>query len=147
MIYINIDGAARGNPGPAGYGIYVSDKQGETIEEAYGYVGDQTNNFAEYTALLAALKLARLRGWSEVHIRSDSQLLVRQLNGQYKVKNEVLARFYRQALSERSRFKYCRIDHVLRGENKKADKLANKAVDEQDSQPREINPILVKKID
>ena len=145
MILMNIDGAARGNPGPAGYGVHVCTPNGETVEEAYGYVGEQTNNFAEYTALLAALKLAQLRGWSEVHIRSDSQLMVRQLNGEYKVKNEVLARFYRQALREKSKLKRCRIEHVLRGDNKEADKLANKAVDEMASQPPEINPILVKK--
>lgn len=145
MIYMNIDGAARGNPGPAGYGIHVSDNNSETIEDAFGYIGEQTNNFAEYTALLAALKLARLRGWNDVHIRSDSQLLVRQLNGEYKVKNEVLARFFRQARSDMSRLKRCRIEHVPRGENKEADKLANKAVDEMASKPPEINPILVRK--
>lgn len=142
-IIIYIDGAARGNPGPAGYGIYATDENKEEIAEAWGYIGEQTNNFAEYVGLIAALELALENGWRKVHVRSDSQLLVRQLTGQYKVKNEVLANFYRRAQVLRSRFLKFTIEHVLRKFNKDADRLANKAIDTQSSEPKSINPVRV----
>lgn len=144
MITINIDGAARGNPGPAGYGIIARDKSGAVLREAYGYIGEQTNNFAEYTALLAALELALREKWKEVRIKSDSQLLVKQIRGEYKVKNSTLFSFHRRATALLGRFDSFSVVHVERGNNKEADKLANKAVDTMSSDPREINPIRVR---
>jgi ribonuclease HI len=144
MIIVYTDGAARGNPGPAGYGIYAVDNGGSVQAEAYGYIGDQTNNFAEYIALIAAFNLARKKGWKRLTIRSDSQLLVRQMNGEYKVKNDVLQRLHRQAGRLRATFERCDIEHVKRALNKQADALANHAIDEKDSQPRSINPVLVR---
>ncbi|HUX07604.1 MAG TPA: ribonuclease HI family protein [Acidobacteriota bacterium] len=144
MIEIYIDGAARGNPGPAGYGIAAADADGTTVAEGYGFIGEQTNNFAEYCALLAALELAQKKGWRELMVRSDSQLLVRQIQGVYKVKNEGLRALHSRATLLIGRFRVFEIEHVSRSENKLADKLANKGVDEQKSKPRGINPILVK---
>jgi ribonuclease HI len=144
MITISIDGAARGNPGPAGYGLAADDEQGEPLLEGFGYIGEQTNNFAEYCALLAALELARKKGWRELMVRSDSQLLVRQIEGDYKVKNDGLRPLHARALQLISRLVDFKIVHVPRSENKRADKLANRGIDEQKSQPRGINPILIK---
>lgn len=142
MIKIHIDGAARGNPGPSGYGVHAADQDGNTTEEAFGFLGNQTNNYAEYTAMIAALNLALLRGWKKLHVCSDSQLMVKQLRGEYKVKNPGLALLFRQVQKMRPRFDYLKIEHVRREFNKDADRLANEAVDTQDSVPREINPHL-----
>ena len=87
MIRAYIDGGARGNPGPAGYGVRVEDTDGNLIEELYGPLGIATNNVAEYSGLLAALKWAVDHGQRDVHIRADSELLVKQMRGEYKVKN------------------------------------------------------------
>ncbi len=144
MIEINIDGAARGNPGPAGYGIVAVEAGGETLAEGYGFIGEQTNNVAEYCALLAALELSHKNGWRELLVRSDSQLLVRQIEGAYKVKNDGLRKLHSRAIQLIGRFKVFEIEHVPRSDNKLADKLANKGIDEQKSKPRGINPILVK---
>jgi ribonuclease HI len=144
MVTINIDGAARGNPGPAGYGLIAEDGQSGTPVEGYGYIGEQTNNVAEYCALLAALELARKKGWRELSIRSDSQLLVRQIEGDYKVKSETLRPLHSRALQLIARLGRFEITHVPRGKNKRADKLANKAIDALESRPRGINPILIK---
>lgn len=144
MITINIDGAARGNPGPAGYGVIVRDNAGKILVEAYGYIGDQTNNFAEYSALLAALELTLREKWKHVRIKSDSQLLVKQINGEYKVKDSTLSRFHRHAMTLLRRLDSFSVIHVDRKDNKEADKLANKAVDTKSSNPREINPIRVR---
>ena len=140
---ISIDGAARGNPGPAGYGVAATGDGGALLKEAYGYIGDQTNNIAEYCALLAALNLAKKMEWRRLRVRSDSQLLVRQLEGSYKVKNERLRSLYARAVAMISRLDSFAIEHVPRSENKQADKLANKAIDTRASEPRGINPILV----
>ena len=145
MVTIHIDGAARGNPGPAGYGVHAIDADGETLASAYGYIGEQTNNFAEYIALLAALELAHRKTWKRIRIRSDSQLMVRQLNGEYKVKNPVLSTFYRRAQILRSRFEKVTIEHVKREQNKAADRLANTAVDKMESHPKWLNPVKVKR--
>ena len=142
MVTLNIDGAARGNPGPAGYGVAI-EADGVPFE-AWGYIGEQTNNVAEYCALLAALNLAKKKDWRRVRVRSDSQLLVRQIEGSYKVKNEGLRPLHGRARVLISRLEEFAIEHVPRAENKAADKLANRAVDERTSQPKGINPILVK---
>ena len=144
MINIHIDGAARGNPGPSGYGVYVSDQEGNCLEEAYGFLGNQTNNYAEYNAMIAALNLALLRGWKNVHIFSDSQLMVKQLKGEYKVKNPGLAVLFKEVVRLRRKFGPIKLDHVRREFNKDADRLANKAVDTEGSNPVDINPQLLK---
>jgi ribonuclease HI len=131
-----IDGGARGNPGAAGFGVYVTDERGEEVASLYGYLGHQTNNVAEYAALLAALRYAIDRKARVLKIRSDSELLVRQISGQYRVKNPVLQRLHRSAFSLMRQIGTVTVDHVRREQNREADKLANKAMDErQDSSP------------
>lgn len=88
MITAYIDGGARGNPGPAGYGVYIQDADGTVLDELHGGIGIATNNIAEYNGLLAALRWAAQHGHGKVHIRADSELLVKQMRGEYKVKNE-----------------------------------------------------------
>lgn len=144
MITIYIDGGARGNPGPAGYGLVAKSENSDVLEEGYGYIGEQTCNFAEYCALLAALELALKKRWDHLQVKSDSQLLVRQIKGEYKVKNERLQAFHRRALQQISRFKSFKIEHIDRNLNKQADKLAGEAIKKLESQPKGINPILIK---
>jgi ribonuclease HI len=143
MLIVNLDGAARGNPGPAGYGICVYDENEELIDQAYGYIGKQTNNVAEYTAMIALLDWAKIKGWKELTIRSDSQLMVKQLSGEYRVKNEVLAKLYTRVKLQLKFLTKYKIVHVKREFNKCADKMANKAVDDIDSDPLSINPMPV----
>ena len=92
-----IDGGARGNPGPAGYGVRIEDERGALVEEFNGFLGTSTNNVAEYNGLLAALKYAQQHGHKNVHIKSDSELLVKQMRGEYRVKNPGLQPLYQQA--------------------------------------------------
>ena len=132
----NIDGGARGNPGAAGFGVYVQDEQGNEVASLYGYLGRQTNNVAEYAALLAVLRYAIARGATTLRIRSDSELLVRQVAGVYRVKNPVLQRMHRSARALMARVGQVTVDHVRREQNKDADRLANLAMDTmQDSPP------------
>jgi ribonuclease HI len=123
-----IDGAARGNPGPAGYGAYLRTSTGEIIE-AFGYLGHQTNNVAEYTALLEAMDVAANEGASELEVISDSELLVKQMLGVYRVKHPNLVPLFQKAKVLTRRFTKFSIRHTLRAGNKDADRLANKAVD------------------
>lgn len=123
-----VDGASRGNPGPAGYGAYVEIDNGEIIEVA-GWLGITTNNVAEYEGLLEALTVARDAGATEVEIVSDSELLVKQMLGQYKVKHPNLIPLHQKARLLASRFQRFSIRHTLRAGNKNADRLANLAVD------------------
>lgn len=127
------DGGARGNPGPAGFGVVICDETGETIEEISEYLGETTNNQAEYQAVVTALsRIKELSGGEAVtvHARLDSELVVRQLAGQYKVKNEGLKPLYWQIrdlvmeLGGQVQFQ-----HIPRRENKRADELANEAMD------------------
>jgi len=124
-----IDGGARGNPGPAGYGVQVKDQAGKTIAEFSEFLGHRTNNFAEYSGLLAALRWALDHGHRAVNVVSDSELLVKQMNGIYKVKSPDLRPLYEEARTLSRRLEHFRIRHVLRGENKHADRLANEAMD------------------
>jgi len=129
MIRAYIDGGARGNPGPAGYGVRIEAEDGTLIEELYGALGVATNNVAEYNGLLAALQWAVDRGERDVHIRADSELLVKQMRGEYKIKNPGL-----QALAARARLllmqlAHVRFEHVRREMNKEADRLSNIAMD------------------
>jgi ribonuclease HI len=122
------DGAARGNPGPAGIGIVIYNEKGEILEQHYQYVGTATNNIAEYEALVAALKLAGKYVPCSVQIHSDSELMVRQMMGRYKVKNEVLLVYFKTAQALSSDFVNVHFVHVPREQNKLADKLANQAI-------------------
>jgi ribonuclease HI len=126
----HIDGGARGNPGPAGFGVVIEDGTGRPIAELSKFLGHQTNNYAEYMGLLAALQYALEYGAKALEVISDSELLVRQINGQYKVRNLNLLDLYKQAKSLIAKLEWFSIGHVLRGKNKQADALANRAMDE-----------------
>ena len=126
----NIDGGARGNPGPAGYGVVIEDESGKKVDELHGYLGAQTNNFAEYSGLLAALEYALKHGYRRIKVRSDSELLVKQIKGEYKVRSEALVDIYREATVLIRKFDSFQIRHVFREQNREADRLANKAMDE-----------------
>ena len=130
MVRMYIDGGARGNPGPAGYGVRIEDADGTLIEELYGGLGVATNNVAEYNGLLAALRWAAGNGVARLHIRSDSELLVKQMKGLYRVKNPGLQPLYEEAVSLARRIGRVTFEHVRREFNKDADRLANEAMDE-----------------
>lgn len=128
----HIDGGARGNPGDAGYGVYLTLTGGEEVAEVWGFLGTRTNNFAEYVALLAALTYAVRAGAGSLTVRSDSELLVRQLHGIYKVKHPGLQVLHRRARALIGRLPGFQVSHVRREQNKDADRLANRAMDERD---------------
>ena len=125
-----IDGGSRGNPGPAGYGVQIVDDQGSVVAELHESVGTATNNVAEYRGLLAALAWAIDHGVTRLNIRSDSELLVRQLKGEYRVKNPGLQPLYQEARALIARLGTVKFEHVRRELNKEADRLANLAMDE-----------------
>jgi ribonuclease HI len=125
-----IDGGARGNPGPAGYGVRVEDEHGALISEFNGFLGTSTNNVAEYNALVAALKYAQQHGHRVVRIKSDSELLVKQMRGEYRVKNAGLLPLYHQARTIADSLDRIAFEHVRREQNKDADRLANLAMDQ-----------------
>ncbi len=130
---IHVDGASRGNPGDAGFGVHVAGPDGTTLAELYGHLGHATNNVAEYEGLLHALRWARARGARRLEIFSDSELLVRQMGGRYRVKNPKLQPLHREASALVAGFERVRLEHVPRERNKEADALANRALDEQAS--------------
>jgi ribonuclease HI len=125
----NIDGGSRGNPGPAGAGISIREETGRAILEAGYFLGRMTNNMAEYTALLRALDACKARGAQEVQIYCDSELLVKQINGEYRVKNETLKDYFDQAMKMLRTIGAWKIQHVRREGNARADELANLAMD------------------
>jgi ribonuclease HI len=129
VITAYIDGGARGNPGPAGYGVHVVDDQGYIVAEIYEGIGYATNNVAEYRGLLAALEWSIAHGHTRVHIKSDSLLLVQQVNGVYRIKNEGLLALYRQARHLMARVGTVTLEHVRREQNKDADRLSNLGMD------------------
>lgn len=151
-LIFDIDGGARGNPGPAGYGVLVKDEAGQKVDELSVFLGVQTNNFAEYSGLVAALEYALEHGASGVKIYSDSELLVKQMKGEYKVKSPALLEIYREAKDLVRKLKSFEIRHVMREQNREADRLANKAMDEgmgrkpAPSQPelKEVTGIVIK---
>lgn len=126
----NIDGASRGNPGPAAYAVILRDPNGKVILELAKQFGRDTNNVAEYYGLVAALDYASTHGITALRIRSDSELLVRQMQGAYKVKSEDLKPLYERAVRLSRQFKYFAIEHVRRELNREADALANVALDQ-----------------
>ena len=123
------DGASRGNPGPAGIGVVVTDQDGAALAEVAEGLGVATNNVAEYTAAIRGLERARDLGADHVILRSDSRLLVEQLAGRFKVKNPTLQRLHATARSLASGFERIEFEHVPRERNKEADRLANDGVD------------------
>jgi ribonuclease HI len=125
-----VDGAARGNPGEAGCGAAICDADGAVVEKLSRYLGRATNNVAEYEALLMGLEALVKSGKKQIRVQSDSQLLVRQLNGEYRVKDEKLKSLFQRATTLLRQFESYRILHVPREENKLADRLANKAIDD-----------------
>jgi ribonuclease HI len=129
LITAYIDGGARGNPGPAGYGVHVVDDDGNVLAELYEGIGIATNNLAEYRGLLAALEWALAHGHKRVHIKSDSLLLVQQINGNYRIKNQGLIPLYRQARHLMARVGDVTVEHVRREQNRDADRLSNLGMD------------------
>jgi probable phosphoglycerate mutase len=129
MITAYIDGGARGNPGPAGYGARIEDGSGNVLAELHGGLGIATNNVAEYNGLLAALRWAVEHGQRDLHIRADSELLVKQMRGEYKVKHPGLQPLYGQARLLIARLGRVRFEHVRREFNKEADRLSNLGMD------------------
>jgi len=125
-----VDGAARGNPGEAGCGAVICDEHGAVVRELSRYLGRTTNNVAEYEGLLTGLQALHQLGKKKIVIQSDSQLLVRQLNGEYRVKDEKLKRLFERAIGLLRQFDSYRIVHVRREMNKLADRLANRGIDD-----------------
>ena len=133
VLHIHIDGASRGNPGQAGFGVYVSRPDGTEVAGLYGYLGRATNNVAEYQALLHALRYALAQGVRRVRVYSDSELVVRQMEGTYRVKHPDMVPLHREARALLGRFEEAHLAHVRREQNREADRLANRALDERAS--------------
>jgi probable phosphoglycerate mutase len=129
VMIAHVDGGSRGNPGPSGYGAYITDGEGKRLAELSEFLGVQTNNFAEYSGLIAALEYAVENGYGTVKVVSDSELLVKQMKGQYKVRSEALLAIYGEAKALIRKLDRFEIRHVLRHLNKDADRLANDAMD------------------
>jgi ribonuclease HI len=129
----NIDGGSRGNPGPAAYGVVIRDAKGEIVAKLKKYIGRMTNNVAEYYGLIAALDYMQSQGIKALRIESDSELLVKQMRGQYKVRSPELQPLYERARKMAAALESFRIDHVYREQNREADALANQAMDEVES--------------
>jgi len=126
---INVDGASRGNPGEAGAGAVIKDPEGNTVKKLKKYLGRVTNNVAEYNAILIALESARDLGLNSIRILADSELMVKQLNGVYRVKSPDLKPLYERAVALMKTFKDCKVAHVYREDNSGADSMANEAID------------------
>ena len=131
----NIDGGSRGNPGPASYGVVIRDPRGEIVAKLKKYIGRMTNNVAEYYGLIAALDYAQSHGIRALRVESDSELLVRQMRGQYKVKSAELRPLFERARKMAQTFATFKIEHVYREQNAEADALANEALDETSGSP------------
>ncbi|MCK8497127.1 ribonuclease HI family protein [Myxococcus fulvus] len=125
------DGAARGNPGPAGAGAVVTDAEGHVVARLGRFLGTQTNNHAEYMGLLLGLKHAKVLGAREVDVYADSELLIRQLGGQYQVKSATLRPLFDEAKKLLSGFARVRLHHIPRAKNADADAMSNRAIDER----------------
>ena len=131
----NVDGGSRGNPGPASYGVVIRDPRGEVVARLKKYIGRTTNNVAEYYGLIAALDYAQSNSIKALRVESDSELLVKQMQGQYKVKSADLKPLYERAKKMSQALPAFRIDHVYREQNREADLLANEAMDEASGKP------------
>jgi probable phosphoglycerate mutase len=131
------DGGSRGNPGPAGYGAVIEDPEGQVVARLSEFLGRQTNNYAEYKGLLAVLAWALANGVKRLTVVSDSELMVRQIKGIYKVKNPGLLPLWQEARAMSRQLNAFEMRHTLRGGNKEADKLANAAMDKGRDQGNE----------
>jgi len=129
-VVVNVDGGARGNPGPAAVGAVASSPEGEVLGERNAYIGEATNNVAEYRALLLGLELARELGADEVEVVNDSELIARQVGGEYKVKNTGLKPLFLEAMRALRDFDAWAVRSVRREHNERADELVNEALDE-----------------
>ncbi len=123
------DGGSRGNPGPSGYGAVIEDAQGRVVAQLSEYLGKQTNNYAEYSGLLAVLAWAVEHGATRLRVVSDSELMVKQMKGQYKVASPTLRPLWEEAKRRAARLDRFEMRHTLRGGNQEADRLANEAMD------------------
>lgn len=132
-LIIRSDGAARGNPGPAGAGAVLTDVRGAVVAEVCQYLGEMTNNQAEYRALVLALDQALKLGGTELTIYADSELVVRQVKREYRVKDEGLKPLFQEVMSRLQKLGRYSIHHIPREQNKRADQLANMALDGQSS--------------
>ena len=128
-VVINTDGGARGNPGPAGTGVVIKDESGNVLYAVGEYVGETTNNVAEYKALIRALEQAVILSANIVKVNMDSELIVKQMNGQYKIKEPTLQELAGIVLKLRNNFQNVTFTHVRREFNKEADLLVNQAID------------------
>jgi ribonuclease HI len=137
LIVAWIDGGARGNPGPAGYGVRIEDGDGQLLDELYAGIGIATNNVAEYNGLLAALRYAVTHGHTQVHIHADSELLVKQMRGEYRVKNEGLKPLFLAACALIRKIGHVTFTHIRREQNSEADRLSNLGMDESERQKTE----------
>ncbi len=154
FLIAHVDGGARGNPGPAGFGVVLEDERGHKVDQLSGYLGHQTNNVAEYSGLLAALEYATKHGHRGLKVVADSELLVKQIKGEYKVRAPQLQELYTKARVMIRSLEWFRIEHTLRGGNQEADALANEAMDrgmgkrtttearQYEKQPTEVNGIV-----
>jgi ribonuclease HI len=125
----HVDGGARGNPGPAGYGVSIQDASGNPVAELSDYLGRRTNNYAEYQGLIAALRYAIQNHIKALKVVSDSELMVRQMKGIYKVRHPELRKLYEEAQQLARQLQHFEIRHALREHNQIADRLANEAMD------------------
>jgi len=126
---VNVDGGARGNPGPAAIGVVVREGDGGVLQEVGETIGEATNNVAEYKALLRGIELARTLGATELELRGDSELVVRQVEGRYKVKNAGMKPLYQEVMKALREVDSWSIRHVRREQNAEADRLVNEALD------------------
>ena len=129
-LVVNVDGGARGNPGPAAAAAVATSTEGEVLGERNAYIGEATNNVAEYRALLLGLELARELGATEVEVINDSELVARQIGGEYKVKHAGLKPLFIEAMRELREFDSWAVRAVRREHNERADELVNEALDE-----------------
>jgi len=128
-VTVNVDGGARGNPGPAAIGVVLRDADGEILEERGETIGRATNNVAEYRALLAGIDLAKQHGATELEILGDSELVVRQVEGRYKVKDATMRELHAEVKEALAGLEQWSIRHVRREQNAEADRLVNLALD------------------
>ena len=135
-LFVYADGGSRGNPGPAGAGAYLETEDGDPVARIYKYLGETTNNVAEYSALIFGLKEAQRQKADQVTVRMDSQLVVKQIAGEYRVKEPTLQKLHAQVLELIQGFKKFKAEHIPREENGKADELANYAMDQGAKLPR-----------
>lgn len=129
IVVVHTDGGARGNPGPAGTGVVIKTETGQILYAVGEYIGETTNNVAEYKALIRALDTAAKLGATEVKVNMDSELIVKQMNGQYKIKEPTLQELAGQVLKLKNAFAQVSFTHVRREYNQEADRLVNQAID------------------